>query len=85
MIFVPAITKGRVKLFAEAFIIVFNFSEGWEKLGLYEYYKAKNAARKQKEEEIANGRRERSRSPTPIPKDLQKQPSPPGRRYRFVE
>lgn len=60
------------------------FSEGWEKLGLYEYYKAKNAARKNKEEAIALGRREKSRSPSPIPKDLQKQPTPPGRRYRFV-
>jgi hypothetical protein len=58
------------------------FSEGWEKLGLYEYYKAKNAARKNKEEAIAHGRREKSRSPTPIPKDLQKQPTPPGRRYK---
>ncbi|XP_072941001.1 calcium homeostasis endoplasmic reticulum protein isoform X2 [Epargyreus clarus] len=57
-------------------------NEGWEKLGLYEYYKAKNAARKHKEEEIASGRREKSRSPTPIPKDLQKQPTPPGRVYR---
>lgn len=58
-------------------------SEGWEKLGLYEYYKAKNAARKMKEEAIAQGFREKSRSPSPIPKDLQKQPTPPGRRYRY--
>ncbi|XP_068630512.1 calcium homeostasis endoplasmic reticulum protein isoform X2 [Battus philenor] len=57
-------------------------NEGWEKLGLYEYYKAKNAARKRKEEDIAFGRREQSKSPSPIPKDLQKQPTPPGRRYR---
>ncbi|KAI5645246.1 surp module domain-containing protein [Phthorimaea operculella] len=57
-------------------------NEGWEKLGLYEYYKAKNAARKAKEEAIAQGKRERSKSPSPIPKDLQKQPQPPGRRYR---
>ncbi|KAI8123535.1 hypothetical protein FF38_07761 [Lucilia cuprina] len=41
-------------------------NEGWEKLGLYEYYKVKNAARKQKEEDIANGVREKSRSPSPI-------------------
>lgn len=41
-------------------------SEGWEKLGLYEYYKVKNAARKQKEEEIKNGTRIKSRSPSPI-------------------
>ncbi|CAH3826217.1 calcium homeostasis endoplasmic reticulum protein [Pieris brassicae] len=59
-------------------------NEGWEKLGLYEYYKAKNAARKNKEEAISSGRRQKSRSPTPIPNDLQKQPSPPGRRYRSL-
>ncbi|XP_073842021.1 SR-related CTD associated factor 6 [Musca autumnalis] len=41
-------------------------NEGWEKLGLYEYYKVKNAARKQKEEDIKNGVREKSRSPSPI-------------------
>nr|XP_036671799.1 calcium homeostasis endoplasmic reticulum protein isoform X1 [Drosophila suzukii] len=41
-------------------------TEGWEKLGLYEYYKVKNAARKQKEEEIKDGIREKSRSPSPI-------------------
>ncbi|XP_017059048.1 calcium homeostasis endoplasmic reticulum protein isoform X2 [Drosophila ficusphila] len=41
-------------------------NEGWEKLGLYEYYKVKNAARKQKEEEIKDGVREKSRSPSPI-------------------
>uniref|UniRef100_T1PB01 G-patch domain protein n=1 Tax=Musca domestica TaxID=7370 RepID=T1PB01_MUSDO len=41
-------------------------NEGWEKLGLYEYYKVKNAARKQKEEDIKNGVRDRSRSPSPI-------------------
>lgn len=33
---------------------------------MYEYYKVKNAARKQKEEEIKNGLREKSRSPSPI-------------------
>nr|CAD7407227.1 unnamed protein product [Timema cristinae] len=30
-------------------------SEGWEKLGLYEYYRAKNAARRKKEEDIDTG------------------------------
>ncbi|XP_012550792.1 calcium homeostasis endoplasmic reticulum protein isoform X2 [Bombyx mori] len=57
-------------------------NEGWEKLGLYEYYKAKNSARKMKEDAIAQGYRQKSKSPSPIPKDLQKQPTPPGRRYR---
>lgn len=66
----------------EIYIIIINYSEGWEKLGLYEYYKAKNAARKMKEEAIAQGFRQKSKSPSPIPKDLQKQPTPPGRRYR---
>ncbi|ALC43736.1 scaf6, partial [Drosophila busckii] len=41
-------------------------NEGWEKLGLYEYYKVKNAARKQKDEEVKNGTRAKSRSPSPI-------------------
>ncbi|XP_050669104.1 calcium homeostasis endoplasmic reticulum protein isoform X2 [Leptidea sinapis] len=59
-------------------------NEGWEKLGLYEYYKAKNAARKNKDEAITQGRRQKSKSPSPIPKDLQKQPTPPGRRYRSL-
>lgn len=40
--------------------------DGWEKLGLYEYYKVKNAAKKQKEEEIETGVRKPSRSPSPI-------------------
>ncbi|XP_055910093.1 calcium homeostasis endoplasmic reticulum protein isoform X2 [Eupeodes corollae] len=41
-------------------------NDGWEKLGLYEYYKVKNAAKKQKEEELNDGTREPSRSPSPI-------------------
>ncbi|XP_034656607.1 calcium homeostasis endoplasmic reticulum protein [Drosophila subobscura] len=41
-------------------------NEGWEKLGLYEYYKVKNGARKKKEEDIKEGIREKSRSPSPI-------------------
>ncbi|KOB73344.1 putative mrna binding protein [Operophtera brumata] len=39
-------------------------NEGWEKLGLYEYYKAKNVARKMKEEAIAQGFRQKSKSPS---------------------
>ncbi|XP_043279146.1 calcium homeostasis endoplasmic reticulum protein [Venturia canescens] len=57
-------------------------SDGWEKLGLYEYYKAKNAARKRKEEDIMNGVRDRSRSPSPITRPRSKSPSPPKKRYR---
>ncbi|KAI4462046.1 sr-related ctd associated factor 6 [Holotrichia oblita] len=56
-------------------------SEGWEKLGLYEYYKAKNAAKKEKEEQINAGIREKSRSPSPIHMVVEKSPSPPKRRY----
>lgn len=40
--------------------------DGWEKLALYEYYKVKNQAKKQKEEAIHKGLRERSRTPSPI-------------------
>ncbi|KAK6635653.1 hypothetical protein RUM44_000907 [Polyplax serrata] len=57
-------------------------ADGWEKLGLYEYYKAKNAARKKKEEDIQNGLREKSRSPTPIKREKSKSPSPKRKRYR---
>jgi calcium homeostasis endoplasmic reticulum protein len=42
-------------------------TEGWEKLGLYEYFKMKNAVRKQKEEAIMKGERQKSKSPSPIP------------------
>jgi calcium homeostasis ER protein len=42
-------------------------NEGWEKLGLYEYFKIKNAVRKQKEEAIIRFEREKSKSPSPIP------------------
>lgn len=45
-------------------------NEGWEKLGLYEYFKVKNAVKKQKEEAIARFEREKSRSPTPLPETL---------------
>ncbi|XP_043507384.1 calcium homeostasis endoplasmic reticulum protein isoform X1 [Frieseomelitta varia] len=57
-------------------------SDGWEKLGLYEYYKAKNAARKRKEEDIAAGIRQKSKSPSPILRPRSKSPSPPKKRYR---
>jgi calcium homeostasis ER protein len=43
-------------------------------LALYEYFKVKNASKKQKEEEISKGVRERSRSPTPIPEELIRPP-----------
>lgn len=47
-------------------------AEGWEKLGLYEYFKLKNAARKQKEDAIARGDRQKSKSPSPIPSNYSK-------------
>ncbi|CAG7784996.1 unnamed protein product [Allacma fusca] len=58
--------------------------EGWERLGLYEYFKAKNLARKQKEDDIREGRREKSRSPSPIRRDSSPNGgrSPPRRRYQ---
>jgi calcium homeostasis endoplasmic reticulum protein len=48
--------------------------EGWEKLGLYEYFKTKNAFRKQKEEAIARGDRKKSKSPSPIPENFSRPP-----------
>lgn len=42
-------------------------NEGWEKLGLYEYFKMKNAVKKQREDELMRGEREHSKSPSPIP------------------
>jgi calcium homeostasis endoplasmic reticulum protein len=56
------------------FILFSNCREGWEKLGLYEYFKIKNSAKKQKEEEISNETRDRSRSPTPVDIDLIRPP-----------
>ena len=57
--------------------------EGWEKLGLYEYFKIKNSARKQKEEGLSKGDRERSKSPSPIPESFIKLPKKQKRReYR---
>ncbi|CAG0886378.1 unnamed protein product [Cyprideis torosa] len=40
--------------------------EGWEQLGLYEYYKDKNAAKKKKQEEVLSGERERTPPPSPL-------------------
>lgn len=57
-------------------------SEGWEKLGLYEYYRAKNAARKKKDDDILEGLRERSKSPSPIIRFRSRSRSPPKKRYR---
>lgn len=48
--------------------------EGWEKLGLYEYFKTKNAFRKQKEEAIERGERKKSNSPSPIPEHFTRHP-----------
>lgn len=59
-----------------------DFSDGWERLALYEYYKVKNAARKVKEEEINDGAREKSRSPSPIVIEVGKTAAPNKRRYR---
>ncbi|XP_021925651.1 calcium homeostasis endoplasmic reticulum protein isoform X2 [Zootermopsis nevadensis] len=57
-------------------------SEGWEKLGLYEYYRAKNAARKKKVDDILEGVRERSKSPSPVICFRSRSRSPPKKRYR---
>nr|XP_024217822.1 calcium homeostasis endoplasmic reticulum protein [Halyomorpha halys] len=57
-------------------------SDGWEKLGLYEYFRAKISARKQKEKDIEDGLRELSRSPSPVKswQEVTRSP-PPKRRY----
>ncbi|KAL5291724.1 CHERP family protein [Megaselia abdita] len=57
-------------------------NEGWEKLALYEYYKAKNSARKDKEDAIMNGEREKSRSPSPVKMEVLKPKKANKRCYR---
>ncbi|XP_014260797.1 calcium homeostasis endoplasmic reticulum protein isoform X2 [Cimex lectularius] len=56
--------------------------DGWEKLGLYEYFRAKAAAKKQKELDIESGHRQPSRSPSPV-KSFQEnaRTPPPKKRY----
>lgn len=55
-------------------------------MGLYEYYKAKNSAKKQKEDAIAENLREKSRSPSPIILPSFKDKSPVRKkRYRRLE
>ncbi|KAL0103707.1 hypothetical protein PUN28_017754 [Cardiocondyla obscurior] len=83
----PAPPSDRLVAAVEAFYAPPNHdsprdSDGWEKLGLYEYYKAKNAARKRKEEDIIAGIRQKSKSPSPILRPRSKSPSPPKKRYR---
>lgn len=55
-------------------------SEGWERLGLYEYYRAKTCAKRQKEEEIEAGNRERTPPPSPVVREKTKSPTPPPRK-----
>lgn len=57
-------------------------------MALYDYYKAKSAAIKEKERKTQEGTREKSRSPSPvvieiIPEDEEPQPQKPVRRYRL--
>ncbi|XP_076662912.1 SR-related CTD associated factor 6 isoform X2 [Andrena cerasifolii] len=83
----PAPPSDRLVAAVEAFYAPPNHdsprdSDGWEKLGLYEYYKAKNAARKRKDEDITAGIRQKSKSPSPILRPRSKSPSPPKKRYR---
>lgn len=64
-------------------------SEGWEQLGLYDYYKEKSQSVKRKEMEITEGMREQSRSPSPVlieppPEEEEKPADQPARRYRSV-
>lgn len=68
-------------------LVIFKYyccSEGWEKLGLYEYYRAKSIAKQQKVEDIASGVRAKSRSVSPIvrPKSRSRSPLLNRKRYR---
>ncbi|KAK7075044.1 hypothetical protein SK128_010410, partial [Halocaridina rubra] len=61
--------------------------EGWEQLGLYDYYKEKSQAVKRKEADITEGLEEASRSPSPViieppPEEEEKPSDQPQRRYR---
>ncbi|XP_068208038.1 calcium homeostasis endoplasmic reticulum protein-like isoform X2 [Palaemon carinicauda] len=63
--------------------------EGWEQLGLYDYYKDKSQSVKRKEMDITEGVREKSRSPSPVvieppPEEEEKPSDQPLRRYRSV-
>ena len=61
-------------------------SEGWEQLGLYDYYKEKSHSIKRKEADIREGRREKSRSPSPVVIEVvpeeEEEENEPRRRYR---
>lgn len=62
-------------------------SEGWEQLGLYDYYKEKSQCIKRIEKEVTEGLRERPDSPSPVvieppPEEEEKPIEQPIRRYR---
>ena len=63
------------------------FSEGWEQLGLYDYYKEKSQSVKRIEKEVSDGLRDPTRSPSPViieppPEEEEKPSDQPVRRYR---
>ena len=66
----------------------FVYSEGWEQLSLFDYYKNKSEAVKTKQDEIEQGMKEKS--PTPEPVTIVPPPPDkldrdfPNRRYRLV-
>lgn len=71
-----------------SFIRPLDFSEGWEQLGLYDYYKEKSQSVKRIEKEISEGLREATRSPSPVtieppPEEEEKPSDQPVRRYRY--
>ncbi|KAK4325591.1 hypothetical protein Pmani_003834 [Petrolisthes manimaculis] len=64
-------------------------SEGWEQLGLYDYYKEKSQSVKRLEKDVSEGVRESLRSPSPVvieppPEEEEKPSDQPVRRYRSV-
>ncbi|GAB6028889.1 hypothetical protein CHUAL_004689 [Chamberlinius hualienensis] len=58
-------------------------SDGWEQLGLYEFFKAKSQAKKKKDEDIREGKRPRSHSRSRSRERFRSRSrSPPRRRYK---
>lgn len=79
--------NGSWSLFRKIFSPV-SFSEGWEQLGLYDYYKEKSQSVKRLEKDVSEGVREPLRSPSPVvieppPEEEEKPSDQPARRYRY--
>lgn len=78
--------NGGGSVFSKRFCL--SFSEGWEQLGLYDYYKEKSQSVKRLEKDVSEGAREPLRSPSPVvieppPEEEEKPSDQPVRRYRY--